>query len=189
MKTSSSLTGLNSVQRVEMCPWRFHRSWWRWTDDRSNAYSCWISVQKVKCHLRFSWSPHLPLWDHLQRRDANEKSSVYREDLCSPPPPEVSTPLWCSKEGRKEKPARYCRCCSSPWRRCCHRFRGGWHRCWRGVWVWSWRRRAAGASSCWFCALWPGDSETRSSPGDEEKGVFTWDVYTEGQDWDKRAEI
>lgn len=108
--------------------------------------------------------------ESLKWRDANKKSSVYRKDLCSPsPPPKVSTPLWCSKEGRKEKPARYCRCCSSPWQRCCHRFRGGLRRCWRGAWAWSWRRRAAGASSCWFCALWPGDSGTRSSPGDAEK--------------------
>lgn len=97
------------------------------------------------------------------------KSLQFIGKICVVHPPEVSTPLWCSKEGRKEKPARYCRCCLSPWRRCCHHFRGGWHRCWREAWAWSWRRRAAGASSCWFCALWPGDSGTRSSPGDEEK--------------------
>ncbi len=122
-----------------------------------------------------------------RRREAGcdaKSFSVHRGDFLSPHPRHqcpikhlfllfLSTPLWCSKTEMKETPARCCRCCSSPWRRCSRRFRGGrrlllrcrWCR-WEG-WVWSWRRPAAGASSCLSYAPWPGGSGTRSSPGAE----------------------
>ena len=82
----------------------------------------------------------------------------------------LSIPLWCSKPKKMETPARCCHCCSSPSQHCCCRYRGGRRllrcRCcpWE-EWAWSWRKPAAGASSCWFCAPSLVGSGTRSSPG------------------------
>lgn len=150
-----------SFHWVETSPLRLRRGWRCRTDDTSNVSSSWSSLREVKCYLRSS----------ARARCKKEKKVFSLLGSVSVRPPEVSlllsTPLWCLKEGTKVTPAHCCRCCLSPWRRCSHHFRGGCRRCW---WVaWLWKRRAAGASSCWFCALWPGDSGTRSSPGGEEK--------------------
>lgn len=83
----------------------------------------------------------------------------------------VNTLPWCWAHA-KATSARCCHCCWSPWRLRCHCSPGCHPRlrplhcrchCW-GAWPWSLMRLAAGASSCWFYALWLGGSGTKSSP-------------------------